>query len=147
MVLAWLAWSWLHARSPPRPAPGLAPLDRFSAAAPRHSQEARDAFGEFMRVFRASFDGDAARHGAELVRALFTWRARVNRSLREVRMRLPGDLKAERALANAMEDADRAMMEHIQDVRERCGAPLVHPGPVGDAYYGRWYRASNDVVM
>ena len=67
--------------------------------------------------------------------------------LRDAKMRLPNSLKLERALVEATEDTDRRMMEHIQDARERCGLGHIHPGPLGDAWYARWYRASNDVLV
>ena len=61
-------------------------------------------------------------------------------------MRLPNDLAAERALAAATDDLDARMLEHIEDARQRVGAHLLHPGPVDDAWYGSWYRGSNDLV-
>ena len=48
--------------------------------------------------------------------------------------------------AAGTEDAARASLEHVDDARTRLGVPLLHPGPSDDAWFGRWYRASNDVV-
>ena len=83
---------------------------------------------------------------AARVRKLFAHRAHAQEAMGELRMRLPNDLARERRLAAAAEALDRAMLEHIEDARERLGTPLVHPGPVDDAWYGRWYRAANDLV-
>lgn len=108
--------------------------------------EAVGACEAFDRDFQATF-GTAALDAPEAhVRKLFAHRARAQRAVGEARMRLPNDLVAERALVAAAEDVDRAMLQHIEDARRRCGAPLVHPGPVDDAWYGAWYRAANDAV-
>ncbi len=118
----------------------------FFEVSPRHAREAEAAAVDFHDAFERTFTDAAAGAGPEVVRRLFTHRARVLTALNELRLRLPNDLELERMLAAAIEDTDRVLLEHIEDARERCGAPLLHPGPVDAAWYGRWYRASNDAV-
>lgn len=118
----------------------------FYEVSPRHVRDAQTAAVDFYDAFEATFTTAAAGAGPQVVRRLFAHRARVLTALHELRRRLPNDLSLERMLTAAIEDTDRAMLEHIEDARERCGAPLLHPGPVDAAWYGRWYRAANDVV-
>lgn len=122
-------------------------LGRFAHVSPRHMQDAERQAAEFDAAFRASYLPRAADSAAEAVRALFARRAAVLGSLGELRLRLPNDLDMERALAAATEDCDRRMVQAIEDARERTGAVMLHPGPVDSAWYGRWYRASNDEVL
>lgn len=119
-------------------------LEAFRHVSPRHMDLVDTHSREFHRVFQATFDPSAGDEPAAAVRGLFARRASVLQALHEIRLRLPNDLDLERALAAAIEDCDRWMLEHIEDARERTGAVLLHPGPVDDAWYGRWYRASND---
>lgn len=132
---------WL--RRPPAAAaePSTAPdaFDVAAAASPAHSLAARAAWTNFQAAVRDV--GDAAG-----VRRLFAHRALVQTHLNEAVMRLPNDLTAERRLAAAAEDLDRAMLEQIEAARQRVGAPGVHPGPLDAAWYGQWYRAANDSV-
>lgn len=114
----------------------LVPIDRQTATATA-AAEAFDA--DFSRTFagRESAPGQG-------VRRLFARRACVLTALNEIRMRLPNDLTLERKVDALITDADRQMLDHIEDARQRTGAPLLHPGQAGDAWYGQWYRAYND---
>lgn len=106
----------------------------------RSATAAAEAFDlEFSRTFagRESSPGQG-------VRRLFVRRACLLTALNEIRMRLPNDLTLERKVDALITDADRAMLGHIEDARQRTGAPLLHPGQAGDAWYGQWYRAYND---
>lgn len=105
-----------------------------------HVQAARRAVDRFEAV---AATGTA---GAEGVRALFRERALALASMHEVRMRLPNDLDRERRWAALTEALDDAMMERVDAARSSADAALLHPGPVDDAWFGRWYRASNDAV-
>lgn len=121
-------------------------LRPFRSVSPAHHASAMRTLEAFAADYQRTFTAAAAADPAIHVRRLFAHRARVNGLLNELRMRLPNDLTAEKQLAAAMEELDGSMMEKIEDARHRCGAPLVHPGPAGAAWYGAWYRASNDVV-
>lgn len=105
---------------------------------------ARQFAATFALTFSPDATGDA--QGPRLVRELFAARARVLRDLHELRMRLPNDLEQEKLAVQAIEDQDHAMHDHIEDAKERCGVPGLHPGPVDGLYYNRWYRASNDDI-
>lgn len=145
VLAAVLAARWGRPR---RTAPGVLPpaLAAFRAVSPRHEAEARRHAAAFDARYRRTFSPGAAAAPAEGARAMFAARAATLTALHELRMRLPNDLDAERGLGAVIEDADRAMLQRIQDARERTGAVLVHPGPVDAAWYGRWYRAANDAV-
>lgn len=118
----------------------------FEWVSPRHLDDATRAAVAFDLAYQETFQPAAADRPGEAVRALFSHRASALTALNQLRMRLPNDLEAERTLDAAIQGLDRDMLEHIEDARQRCGAPLLHPGPVGDAWYGRWYRAANDLV-
>lgn len=77
---------------------------------------------------------------------MFAARARVLKAAGELRMRLPNDPDAEHLLATRTHRLDREMLARIETARTRCGADLLHPGPVHDAWYGAWYRAANDAT-
>lgn len=120
-------------------------LNGFREISPRHVDSAKGFLRTFHARCRATFRG-RREDGVTAVRALFAARARVLQALHELRMRLPNDLALEKQVAAATEALDRDMMERIEDARRRGGARLVHPGPVDGAWYGSWYRASNDFV-
>jgi len=106
----------------------------------RDPREGPAAAAEFRREYELSF----SRCNAAQVRRLFEARARVAREYGERRMRLPNDHEAERSLDAEHEELDAQLLERIEEARQRCGAQLVHPGPVNNAWYGAWYRAAND---
>lgn len=119
-------------------------LDAFEKHAPQQVATARRAAAAFEADFQRTF----SRHASHVdVRTLFAHRAVARAALSETRMRLPNDLVAERTLASATDDLDARMLDHIEDARQRVGAHLLHPGPLDDAWYGAWYRGSNDVVV
>lgn len=132
------------------PQPRLWPgeLDDYEARAgcARHVHAARASVLDFEAAAAKTYEADAGADGPKRVRALFLHRDRALKELREVRMRLPNDLTDEKRLARLTETLDASMLAAIEDARQRCGAPGVHPGPVDDAWYGAWYRAPNDVV-
>lgn len=109
-----------------------------------HVHAARQAAGRFEHALVTTPSGG---DHAAAVRALFRHRAQAMAEMHEVRMRLPNDLDAERRWATLTDEMDARMLAHIEDARRRGGAALVHPGPVDDAWFGQWYRASNDVVL
>lgn len=118
----------------------------FRGISPAHHDGAMRALDAFGTDCRLTFLPAAARDPATHVRKLFAHRAKALGLLNELRLRLPNDLHAEKQLTSAIEGLDASMLERIQDARQRCGAPLVHPGPADAAWYGAWYRAANDVV-
>lgn len=136
----------LNARRPPSPPPPSAVLP-YTRVSPTHAAQAADTLGAFDRDYQRTFvTSEVAKDPEGVVRRLFAHRAATLRALNETRFRLPNDLDMERRLAAAIEAVDRDMLERIEDARQRCGMDLLHPGPVDDAWYGAWYRASNDVV-
>lgn len=108
-----------------------------------HVRAAQDAVAAFEAALPSTRRPGA---GAAEVRALFRERAAALREMHEVRMRLANDLDAERRWAEATDALDADLLVLIEDARRRCAVPLVHPGPVDDAWYGQWYRAANDAL-
>lgn len=111
----------------------------------KHAAAATEAGRMFERAYVQTFRETSDPHGA--VRKLFAARAIVLKEMNELRMRLPNDLELETRFVETAETVDRDLMERIEDARQRLGAPLVHPGPVDNAWYGQWYRAANDVLV
>lgn len=111
----------------------------------KHVAAATEAGREFERAYVLTFRETEDPQGA--VRKLFAARASVLKEMNELRMRLPNDLELETQFVETAEAVDRDLLERIEDARQRLGAPLVHPGPVDDAWYGQWYRAANDVLV
>lgn len=109
----------------------------------KQTTTATTAAGGFDLEFSRTFAGQESAPG-QGVRRLFARRACLLTALNEIRMRLPNDLTLERRVDALITQADRAMLDHIEDARQRTGAPLLHPGQAGDAWYGQWYRAYND---
>ena len=142
VVAVLLAWRGRRARAR-RAVPAVWPadLDEFDTS---QVHRARRAAADFDAVYQTTFRSTT--DGPGVVRAMFARRALARTALADARMRLPNDLDAEKRLAAAAEALDRAMLEHIEDARQRLGAQGVHPGPLDDAWYGQWYRAPNDIV-
>jgi hypothetical protein len=109
---------------------------------PRCAAAVREASVAFARAVRGL--GGPAETGPAAVRGLFDRRAALARAMSEVRLRLPNDLDLEARWVRACEAADGRMLRDIEDARVRYDVPLLHPGPIGDAWYGRWYRAAGD---
>ena len=101
---------------------------------------AEEAVADFGREYQDTF----GRVDPQAVRALFAARSRAAKALGELKMRMPNDMHAEARFEAAREALDAALLEDIEDTRERFGVPLLHPGPAGTAWYGDWYRAAND---
>lgn len=147
LALALLAAAVLLTRRRRGEAPGNARLfpAQLNAYAGPHLDRARRETAAFERVFQDTFE--ERDDYAASIRDMFRHRARVQENLNELRMRLPNDLTMERRFAAQADALDRDMLAHIEDARQRCGVPLLHPGPVDDAWYGAWYRAHNDRVV
>lgn len=148
-VGAWLAWLEWPPRASPRVPSGAARAGPPPAAAPAaaalSTDRLRRAVADFDAAYADTFTDDDT-DGHAMVRRMFAHRARAHTAFGDARMRLPNDLDAEVRALDEFDAIDRRMLDAIEDARQRLGAPLLHPGPTDDAWYGRWYRASNDVV-
>lgn len=156
--LWWRGSRYRAAAAPARPAAHEAPAPAPPALWPAgemtqydscpycrpHVRAAQAAVARFQAALPAA---EAPGAGEDEVRALFRERAGALREMHEVRMRLPNDLDRERRWVALTEALDATLLELIGEARDGAGVPLVHPGPVDDAWYGQWYRASNDAVQ
>ncbi len=133
-------------RTGPRVLPPIP--EAMRAVSPEHCALAETHAREFEAHFQKTFEWRSADRTAatHLVRGLFARRAAMLAELDDVRMRAPNNSALERSMTPTREDASRRTMEHIEDARERCGVPLLHPVPLEDWQYSRWYRAANDVT-
>lgn len=167
LLVAWLAWRWRRQLAdtwlgtplgrplgtplgtPPQGTRAHSSAGKANRAAEHdallageHDALLERALSSFHAHYERAFERESCT--PESVRLMFAARARVLRALGELRMRLPNDPDAEHALAARAHALDRHMLARIEASRQRCGADLLHPGPVNDAWFGAWYRAAND---
>jgi hypothetical protein len=114
-----------------------------NAISPLHARRIHASLDSFWDAYTKASGADTAR-AQRLLRAMFMSRARIRAAFGELGMRAPNDPAAEKELVAAWERLDAAMLARINVVRRASGTPLLHPGPVDNAWYGAWYRASND---
>lgn len=147
LALVLAAWLWLlrrRERQGDLPLGVAAPGPGVRALSPDLHDACVRALREFAEAYRATFQ-----HGQcskEAVLRLHDARADALGHLYQLRMRMPNDLDGERELTRHIEDTDRLLHSYIADAQARCGQALLHPGPIDDMYYRRFYRAHNDVV-
>lgn len=142
-MAAWFAALWLRSRARSVPA-GVSPVPDDLRQSTGHSEACMQALRAFATEYRLTFQ-----HGgctSRAVKSLHGLREEALRHLYQLRMRLPNDLDAEARASQWIEDTDAVMRSHLEDAQTRCGAPLLLPGPIDDAFYKRWYRAHNDVA-
>lgn len=145
---AWLAWRWARDRAAARvgdrlPAGVRPPSPDLRDLSPHHHDECTRALRAFAAAYADTFRGDCGRDG---VLTLHELRDAALGALFELRMRLPNDLDTETRVTAHIEETDRLLRGYIADAQARCGAALLHPGPIDDLYYRQWWRAANDVV-
>lgn len=134
--------------------PGVStPGPDVRALSPHLHGECERALREFAAAYRATFQpgsgGSKEAAGADAkakVLRLHELRDAALGRLFQLRMRLPNDLRAEERLTQHIEDTDTLLRAYIADAQARGGQALLHPGPIDDLYYRRFYRAHNDVV-
>lgn len=114
-----------------------------NAISPAHARRIDTCLRSFWDAYSEAAGADRAR-AQRLLRAMFLNRARIRAAFGELGMRAPNDPASEKELVAAWEQLDAAMLARIDVVRRASGTPLLHPGPVDNAWYGAWYRASND---
>lgn len=153
-VAALAAWTFLGAAAPgwwPRSLAGSAPgaaaphprfpdfkeYDRWAA---EDLARARDMLLRFSKAYQRTFSSCSR----ALMTDMHETRKRALTSLYAARLRLPNDAVAEAAMTAQIEGVDRTTLSHTEDFARRCQLGLVHPGPVHDHHYSRWYRAFND---
>lgn len=154
-VAALAAWTFLGAAAPAGWWPALTPLADAAAAAPHPRfpdfkeydpwaaedlARARDMLLRFSRAYQRTFSSCSR----ALMTDMHETRKRALTSLYAARLRLPNDAAAEAALTAQIEGVERSTLSHTEDFARRCQLGLVHPGPVHDHHYSRWYRAFND---
>lgn len=147
LVLVLAAGLWLAARRERQgnlPLGVTAPGQGVRALSPGLHDACVRALQEFAEAYRATFQhGQCSK--AAVVR-LHDARADALGHLYQLRMRMPNDLDGERELAQHIEDTDGLLQSYIADAQARCGQALLHPGPIDDLFYRRYYRAYNDTV-
>lgn len=119
MILAWWAW---RAYATPRP-PRVSTI-QAQAAEDRLTHK----LAEFNRVWDQSFT-----HGhetRETVRRLYDLAADVQNTCTDVLFALPNDTAERRRVKEWAASIRRDHRDKIEDLKVRCGAPLLYPGPL-----------------
>lgn len=143
-VLRWVRKTVREARS--RKLPGG--VDRPAAALRPFSDSHYDACMQALRAFSTEYRL-TFQHGQcdkKHLLGLHALREDALRHMYQLRMRLPNDLDAEHAFTQYIEDTDRLLKHYLQEAQKRCGFELLHPGPIDDTFYKKFYRAANDVA-
>lgn len=125
--------------------PGVSPLsDELEKYSKVHYDACMGALRDFARAYRLTF-----LHGGcseDAARNLHAFRATAVRHMYQLRMRLPNDLDAETRLTQHIDDVDSILRAYVHEAQERCGLSLLHPHPLDDSFYRRYYRAHNDLA-
>lgn len=96
---------------------------------------------EFDRVWDASFTfGQGTR---DTVRQLSGIAAQTQDALQCMKAALPSDTSLQAQWTRTAEAIQNDQFAKLEDLRARCGAPLLHPGPLDDLHYRKWWRAAN----
>ena len=126
---------------PPRaPHPRYPDFAEFARFAPGDVAKARLMLRAFSEAYQRTFASCATEH----ITDMHETRQRALASLYAVRLSLPNEAATEDRLTQEIERVEKSTLAHVDDVATRCRFGLVHPYPVGDFYYSRWYRAAND---
>lgn len=97
---------------------------------------------EFDRVWDASFT-----HGLQTrdtIRKLVGISSQTQDALHSVKAALPNDTSMHTAWKKMAEAVQVDHFKKLEDLRKRCGASLLYPGPLDDLHYRKWWRAAND---
>jgi hypothetical protein len=96
---------------------------------------------EFNRVWDASFTyGQETR---DTIRKLAGIAAQTQDALQCVKAALPSDTTLQAQWKQAADTIQSDHFAKLEDLRTRCGAPLLYPGPLDDMHYSKWWRAAN----
>jgi hypothetical protein len=119
-------------------------LSEFEKQYPHLCADAKINLIRFNTLYQKTFDFD--NYGVDIINDLFSIRDDVLYPLTEIKLRLPNDLRMEKAITRVHEQADRRMLEHISDVKSRFNF-AIFPGQTSSAFDARHYRAANDIVI
>ena len=150
---AWCVWVTIRARSlgsgtvgamGGRLPVGVEEHPELQMISSREYDAAMTALRAFASEYRTTFQH--GRCSSNSVLSMYSLRDEALGHMYQLRMRMPNDLDAEARVTQYIEDVDAILRSAIRDVHDRCGARLLHPGPLDDFYYKQWFRAHNDVV-
>lgn len=82
----------------------------------------------------------------ETVRHLYDLAADTQNALSSLKATFPNDLEMDRSFKELCEKIQENQHARIEDLKQRCGAPLLFPHSIEDLHYRKWWRAANDQV-
>lgn len=107
------------------------------------SQQVTERLSLFESVWNRSFHADMKTR--ETVRHLYDIAADTQDALVALQQTFSNDLQRDvdfQALVERVRDNQTAK---IEDLKLRCGSPLLFPRLIDDMHYKKWWRAANDV--
>lgn len=99
----------------------------------------------FVTKFNSVWD-DSFKHGQatrETIRTLVGIAAQTQDALYTVKAALPSDTSLHTLWKTTAESIQMDHFTKLEDLRKRCGAPLLYPEPLDDVHYRKWWRAAN----
>lgn len=124
-----------------RPAPAL---PEFQDAV--HTSAARTRLGDCLREFDRAWN-ESFTHGQatkEMVYRLTDLADQCQNALQSVKAALPHDIERRAELTRIAESIQEDHFNKLDELRYRCGSPLLYPRPLDDLHYRRFYRAAHD---
>lgn len=112
-----------------------------------HTTAARTRLGDCLREFDRAWN-DSFTHGKasrETVFRLTDIADECQKALQSVRAALPHDVERHAELTRQAESIQEDHFNKLEELRYRCGSPLLYPRPLNDLHYRRYYRAAPDM--
>lgn len=119
-------------------------LTPYEGLAPSETAHARSVLHRFDSMWTQSFTyGFQTR---ETVRRLYDISDDVQDALKAIEYALPNTTHLLDALDTTARHVREDHWKKIEDLKARCGAPLLFPKGLEDQHYRKWWRAANDVL-
>lgn len=97
---------------------------------------------EFDRVWNESFThGNATK---DMVYRLTDLADQCQNALHSVKAALPHDIEQHAEIARIADSMQEEHFKKLEELRYRCGSPLLYPRPLDDLHYRRFARAAHD---
>ncbi len=122
----------------------VGPLPQFRDA--EHTAPARTRLGDCLRAFDTAWN-ESFLHGKatrEMVYRLTDLADQCQSALQSVKAALPHDIEQHAELAKIAETIQHDHFNKLEELRYRCGSPLLYPRPIDDLHYRNYARAAHD---
>ena len=111
-----------------------------------HTTSARTRLGDCLREFDTVWN-ESFLHGKatrEMVYRLTDLADACQSALQSVKAALPHDIERHAELSRIAEAVQEDHFNKLEELRYRCGSPLLYPRPLDDLHYRRFVRAAHD---